>query len=107
MICLPDCDYLFMAKRILVTGAFGLVGSDLIPVLQKKHGRDNVLALGNKTIPAGFDGVLVQGDVRSKETLETIIKTHSVTEAYHLAGLLSVGGEKNPDLAWDVNINGL
>lgn len=94
-------------KKVLVTGAFGLVGSDLVPVLQKKYGKANVYALGNRTIPKDFDGILVQGDVRSKDTLEKIVKKHKITDVYHLAGLLSVGGEKNPDLAWDVNINGL
>lgn len=101
-------DLLFIVmKKILVTGAFGLVGSDLVPVLQKKYGKANVFALGNKTIPKDFDGNLVQGDVRDKSSLEDIIKTQKITEVYHLAGLLSVGGEKNPDLAWDVNMNGL
>jgi nucleoside-diphosphate-sugar epimerase len=96
-----------MTKRILVTGAFGLVGSDLVPVLQKKFGTSNVFALGNKTIPEDFKGQLVRGDVRKKDTLEKIIKTKKISDVYHLAGLLSVGGEKNPDLAWDININGL
>lgn len=99
-----DCTHM---KRILVTGAFGLVGSDLVPVLQKKYGKEHVIALGNKTIAKGFDGVLMKGDVREKKTLEAIIKKYGITEVYHLAGLLSVGGEKNPDLAWDVNLNGL
>lgn len=94
-------------KTILVTGAFGLVGSDLIPVLQKRFGKANVLALGNKTIPKDFNGTLVQGDVRSLDTLTKIVKKYNVSEVYHLAGLLSVGGEKNPELAWDVNVNGL
>lgn len=94
-------------KKILVTGAFGLVGSDLVPVLQKKFGAANVFALGNKTIPEDFQGQLVKGDVREKETLEKIITSKKITEVYHLAGLLSVGGEKNPDLAWDINVNGL
>ena len=93
--------------KILVTGAFGLVGSDLVPVLQKKYGKAHVFALGNKTISKDFDGKLVKGDVRVKETLASIVKKHKITDIYHLAGLLSVGGEKNPDLAWDVNINGL
>lgn len=97
-----------MTKRnILVTGAFGLVGSDLVIALQKKIGKKNVFALGNKTIPEDFDGELVKGDVRDKDSLEKIIKDHGITDVYHLAGLLSVGGEKDPDLAWDVNINGL
>ncbi len=94
-------------KNILVTGAFGLVGSDLVPVLQKKHGGTHVFALGNKTIPTDFKGKLVNGDVRDSESLRKIIKKYAITDVYHLAGLLSVGGEKNPDLAWDVNIQGL
>lgn len=94
-------------KNILVTGAFGLVGSDLVPILQKKHGMDHVFALGNKTIPTGFKGKLVKGDVRDSASLRKLVKKYAITDVYHLAGLLSVGGEKNPDLAWDVNIQGL
>jgi nucleoside-diphosphate-sugar epimerase len=96
-----------MVRNILVTGAFGLVGSDLVPELQKKFGKKNVFALGNKTIPNDFDGELVKGDVRDKSSLEKIIKSQKITDIYHLAGLLSVGGEKNPELAWDINLNGL
>lgn len=94
-------------KKILVTGAFGLVGSDLVPALSKQFGSENVYALGNKTIPEDFKGQLVKGDVRDMASLKNIVETHNITEVYHLAGLLSVGGEKNPDLAWDVNVQGL
>lgn len=94
-------------KKILVTGAFGLVGSDIVPALSKKFGAENVYALGNKTIPEDFKGQLVKGDVRDMASLKNIVETHKITEVYHLAGLLSVGGEKNPDLAWDVNVEGL
>ena len=96
-----------MAKSILVIGAFGLVGSDLVPALQKKFGKYNVFALGNKTIPADFDGNLVKGDVRDAASLEKIIKKYKITDVYHLAGILSVGSEKDPLLAWEVNFGGL
>lgn len=94
-------------KRILVTGAFGLVGSDLVSQLQKKHGQDNVIALGRQTIDNNFQGVLEQGDVRDAQAMRALVEKYDVGEVYHLAGLLSVGGEKQPDLAWDVNVNGL
>ncbi len=94
-------------KRILVTGAFGLVGSDLVAELQKKHGSDNVIALGRQTIDSNFQGILEQGDVRDYAAMEALVKKYDVGTIYHLAGLLSVGGEKQPDLAWDVNVNGL
>ena len=94
-------------KKILVTGAFGLVGSDLVPALQKKYGHSNVFALYHAHGDKKADVQLIKGDVRDKAGLEKIIKKHGITTLYHLAGLLSVGGEKNPDLAWDVNMNGL
>lgn len=94
-------------KKILVTGAFGLVGSDLVPVLQKKYGQDMVVAIGRKTIDSKFSGILEVGDVRDKAFLEKMIQDHNIGQIYHLAGLLSAGGEKSPDLAWDININGL
>lgn len=94
-------------KKILVTGAFGLVGSDLTPVLQKRFGEKNIFALGNKTIPKNFDGNLVKGDVVDYLSMEKIIKENKITDVYHLAGLLSVGSEKDPELAWKVNFGGL
>lgn len=94
-------------KRILVTGAFGLVGSDLVAELQKKHGAENVIALGRQTIDSNFQGILEQGDVRDYAAMENLVKKYEIGTIYHLAGLLSVGGEKQPNLAWDVNVNGL
>lgn len=94
-------------RKFLVTGAFGLVGSDLVPELQKKFGKENVFAMGNRTIPPDFDGNLVKGDVTDIASLETIIKDNGITDVYHLAGILSVGSEKDPDMAWRVNFGGL
>lgn len=94
-------------RKFLVTGAFGLVGSDLVPELQKMFGKENVFAMGNKNIPDDFDGSLVKGDVTDISTLEEIIKDNGITDVYHLAGLLSVGSEKDPELAWKVNFGGL
>lgn len=96
-----------MAKNILVTGAFGLVGSDLVPALQKKFGKNRVYALYHAHGNTASDVQLLKGDVRDGAGLETIITTYNIGTVYHLAGLLSVGGEKNPDLCWEVNIQGL
>ncbi len=94
-------------QRILVTGAFGLVGSELVPALQAIYGQDNVIALARQTADDNFVGILERGDVSDFLTLKNLIKKYEITQVYHLAGLLSAGGEKNPDLAWNVNINGL
>ncbi len=96
-----------MSKKILVTGAFGLVGTDLVLELQNRYGKENVVALGRKTIASDFDGILEQGDVRDAESIRQLIEKYQINEVYHLAGLLSAGGEKDPSLAWDINVNGL
>jgi len=94
-------------NKILVTGAFGLVGSELVPALQKKFGQDKVIALARKTVADNFIGILEKGDVTDFARLEELIEQHQIDTIYHLAGILSVGGEKNPQLAWDVNMGGL
>ncbi|OGJ37298.1 MAG: NAD-dependent epimerase [Candidatus Pacebacteria bacterium RIFOXYB1_FULL_39_46] len=94
-------------KRILVTGAFGLVGSDLVPELQKKFGPDSVVALARETVSSDFKGILEKGDVRDSKLMADLVKKHDIGEIYHLAGLLSAGGEKQPDLAWEINVDGL
>lgn len=94
-------------RKILVTGAFGQIGSELVPALQRKHGRENVVALGHNNIPSDFQGILEKCDPRHKEEMEEIIKTHNVGEIYHLVSLLSARGEDDPALTRDINMNGL
>lgn len=94
-------------KKILVTGAFGQIGSELVPALQKKFGKNNIIALGHRNIPKDFDGIVEKGEVTDGKALEKIIKTHKIDTIYHLASLLSATGEANPQLAWEVNMNGL
>lgn len=94
-------------QKILVTGAFGLVGSDLLIELKKRYGNDSVIALSRETLDPNYQGIIEKGDVRDRELMESLIKKYDIGTVYHLAGLLSVGGEKNPDLAWEVNVNGL
>ncbi len=94
-------------KKILVTGAFGQIGSELVPALQNKFGKKNVVALGHRNIPKDFDGIVEKGEVTDEKALEKIIKAHKIDTIYHLASLLSATGEANPQLAWEVNMNGL
>ncbi len=97
-------------KRILVTGSVGQIGSELTIELRKRYGNDNVFATGHKTKPSKklFDsGPFEFIDVTKRDTIEEIVKKYDIDTVYHLAGVLSAVGEKNPQLAWNVNVNGL
>lgn len=97
-------------KQILVTGAAGQIGSELVPALRKKYGPENVIAAGHKTghgTELTLGGHFCRLDVRDPETVEKIIKEYRIDTVFHLAALLSAAAEKDPQLAWDVNINGL
>lgn len=94
-------------KKILVTGAFGQIGSELVPALQKKHGKENVIAMGHSTIDSNFDGILEKADSRNKESIAEIIKKHDIGTIYHLVSLLSVKGEIDPSVTWEINMTGL
>jgi len=96
-----------MSKKIFVTGPFGQIGCELVPELQERYGKENVIALGHNYIPDDYDGPLEQGDVRDEEFMEELWEKYEFDEVYHLASILSATGEKKPDLAWTVNMDGL
>ena len=97
-------------KRVLVTGSVGQIGSELTPALRKIYGNDNVVAGGHRTKP---DEKLLSGgpfetvDCADVNQVRSIIDKYNIGTIYHLAAILSAVGEKNPQLAWDVNINGM
>ena len=96
--------------KILVIGAMGQIGSEIIPRLRKLHGADNVIAVGHHKEPSETfknEGPFEMADVRDKEQLRVLIEKYQINVIYHLVGILSVVGENKPNLAWDVNMNSL
>ena len=97
-------------RKVLVTGAFGQIGSELVPALRARCGNDNVIAAGHRTEPSPKlrdSGPYNFIDTTNRETIEKVVKDYDVGTIYHLAAILSAVGERNPQLAWNVNINGL
>ena len=97
-----------MSPRIMVTGAAGQIGSELVVALRRTYGEDNVIATDKAvTRSQVIPGVLEQLDVMHLSSVERAIRTHKIDTIYHLAAILSAVGEANPDLAWDINMGGL
>jgi nucleoside-diphosphate-sugar epimerase len=93
-------------RRILVTGSSGQIGSELVPVLRERFGRENVIACDLKPLEGGSKPFEL-ADVTDRDALERIIRKHRIGSIYHLVSILSATGEKNPTLAWCVNIESL
>jgi nucleoside-diphosphate-sugar epimerase len=101
---------LFMAKeKILVIGASGQIGVELTLALRKIYGASNVIAsdLREQNELLQGTGPYVSLDVMNKEMLHVQVIRQGVTQIYLLAAILSATGEKNPNLAWHLNMQGL
>lgn len=97
-----------MAK-ILVIGAGGQIGTELVTALRKLKGSTNVVAADVKSEPSEIlaSGIYIQMDVLDRDFVRDYIINNDITEVYLLAALLSATAEKNPDFAWKLNMEGL
>jgi nucleoside-diphosphate-sugar epimerase len=97
-------------KKILVTGSVGQIGSELTMELRERYGNDNVVAGGRKTKPSDKlrdSGPFEIVDCVDIKAVSDVVKKYKIDTIYHLAAILSAVAEAKPNLAWDVNINGL
>jgi nucleoside-diphosphate-sugar epimerase len=96
-------------EKILVIGASGQIGVELTLALRKIYGAANVIAsdLREENPLLHGTGPYVSLDVMNKEMLHVQVIRQNVTQIYLLAAILSATGEKNPNLAWHLNMQGL
>jgi len=94
-------------KRILVIGANGQIGNELVSALAVEYGMENVIA--SDISPATLYGAAQYQmlDVLDAERLAHLVEKYKITEVYQLAALLSVTGEQAPLKAWTLNMDGL
>jgi nucleoside-diphosphate-sugar epimerase len=100
---------LMQKQRILVIGACGQIGVELTLALRKIYGNNNVIAsdLREENELLHGTGPYVSMDVMNKEMLHVQVIRQGITQIYLLAAILSATGEKNPNLAWSLNMQSL
>lgn len=97
-------------KKVLVTGALGQIGTELVMHLRNIYGNNNVIA--SDIAKKGSEKVIEEGPFEIIDVLD-VKKINEAVEKYrpdvviHLAAILSAVGEANPTLAWNVNMYGL
>jgi nucleoside-diphosphate-sugar epimerase len=96
-------------EKILVIGASGQIGVELTLTLRKIYGNANVVAsdLREQNPLLEGTGPYVSLDVMNKEMLHVQVIRQNITQIYLLAAILSATGEKNPNLAWSLNMQSL
>lgn len=95
-------------RRILVLGAGGQIGSELVPYLRGLYGRESVIASDvreNAALAGG--GPFIKLDALDRDGLGIVVTREHVDTIFNLVALLSATGEQNPPLAWKVNMGAL
>ncbi|MXV53041.1 NAD-dependent epimerase/dehydratase family protein [Pedobacter sp. HMF7647] len=98
-----------MVETILVIGANGQIGTELVNHLRQVYGSSQVIACDIRRPDYDIKdaGPFEFVNVLDKENLKTIYQKYKPSQVYLLAAILSATGEQNPKLAWDLNMNGL
>ena len=93
--------------RILVIGANGQIGSELVEALVQKHGADNVVASDISEACRYPVHLYEQLNVLDQDRLRFVVGQYSITHVYQMAAMLSATGERAPLKAWQLNMDGL
>ena len=97
-------------RRILVTGALGQIGSELVVALRTRYGSEAVIASDIRLPPLD---TLRPGerfeflDSTNARQIQDIVRNSDIGTIYHLAALLSATAEEKPHVAWELNMGGL
>ncbi len=96
-------------SKIIVLGACGQIGTELVCALRKKYGENEVVAadIKDECPPIISNGTYVKMDIIHRDIIREYIISNKIQEVYLLAALLSATAERKPDFAWKLNMEGL
>jgi nucleoside-diphosphate-sugar epimerase len=96
-------------RRILVTGAMGQIGSELVPALRQHYGAGRVVASDVRILPYQLSAGDIHEhlDCTQPHQILEVVRRHEIGTIYHLAALLSAVAEEKPHAAWSINMDGL
>jgi nucleoside-diphosphate-sugar epimerase len=95
------------SEKILIIGAGGQIGVELVAKLSEMYGSSNVIASDLKNTSLFKNNPFETLDALNKTALFDVVKKHGITQVYHLAAMLSATGEQNPMFAWKLNMESL
>ena len=92
--------------KTLVIGSLGQIGTELVGALREKKGVENVVGsdIRHPENPKGLFEII---DASSRESIESVVSKHDITEVYHLAAILSAKAEASPLASWNLNMDSL
>ncbi|MFQ5529682.1 MAG: NAD-dependent epimerase/dehydratase family protein [Gemmatimonadota bacterium] len=94
-------------NRIVVTGAAGQIGTEMVAALRARYGSDSVLATDIRIPEGATGGPFALADVTIGDSLDAAVARHRADTIFHLAAILSAVGEQRPQKTYEVNIGGL
>ncbi len=95
-------------KNILIIGAGGQIGSELTTYLRSIYGASRVVATDVRECRnLGEDGPFEVVNALDATSIASVVARHSVDTIFNLVALLSAVGERNPQMAWNVNMGAL
>lgn len=95
-------------KRILIVGAGGQIGSELTQFLRKLYGESNVVATDVRECKSlSENGPFAVLNALDANSYGYTVNKYKVDTIFNLVALLSAVGEKDPQLAWNINMGAL
>ena len=95
-------------KKILIVGAGGQIGSELVPYLRSIYGANNVIATDVRECKGlAEEGPFEVLDALNPTNMASAVARHNIDTIFNLVALLSAVGERNPQMAWNINMSAL